>query len=246
MVYQRLKIVRKEVIGEYIKISLKGREIAKDALPGNFIMVKPDDRNDPLLPRPFAILDTDEEIFDILIKVKGRGTRIISERPVGDFLFILGPSGKPFIPSERGILIGGGIGIASLIFLSKFMKGGIVFLGAKTRDGIFGKEILEKRNFDTHIFTEDGSLGEKGLVINGLKKVLQRDVSVPIFGCGPLPMLKWLKTFSEKEGMKTYLFLEERMACGMGVCKGCAVRTTSGYKLVCKDGPVFLAEDVIL
>jgi len=246
MVYQRLKIVRKEIVGEYVKISLKGREISKDALPGNFVMVKPDDRDDPLLPRPFAILDTDKDIFDILIKVKGRGTKIISEKSVGDALFILGLSGKPFIPSERGILIAGGIGIVSLIFLSKFMKGGIAFIGAKTKDGIFGREILEKRKFDTHILTEDGSLGEKGLVVDGLKKVLQRSMSAPIFGCGPLPMLKWLKAFSEKEDIKTYLFLEERMACGMGVCKGCAVRTTSGYKLVCKDGPVFLAENVIL
>lgn len=246
MVYRKLKIVHKEIVGEYVKISLEDSEISREGKPGNFVMVKPDDRFDPLLPRPFAILDSNQSTFDILIKVKGKGTDIISQKPVGSFLFVLGPLGKAFIPPERGILIAGGIGIVSLIFLSKFMEGGIALIGAKGKGGIFGKSILEERGFDVHIFTEDGSLGNKGLVIDGISDIVQQNSSLPLFGCGPLPMLKWLKIFSEREKITAYLFLEEKMACGMGVCRGCAVRTLSGYKLVCKDGPVFLAKDVIL
>ena len=246
MVYRKLKIIHKEIIGEYVKISLADREISGEGKPGNFVMVKPDDRFDPLLPRPFGILDSSQSTFDILIKVKGRGTKIISQKPVGSFLFVLGPLGNVFIPPEKGILIAGGIGIASLIFLSKFMKGGIAVIGAKGKGGIFGRSILEKRGFDVHIFTEDGSLGDKGLVVDGIPKIVRENSSLPLFGCGPLPMLKWLKIFSEREKIPAYLFLEERMACGMGVCRGCAVKTLSGYKLVCKDGPVFSAKDVIL
>ena len=246
MVYRKLKIVHRENIGEYVKISLEDGEIARGGKPGNFVMVKPDDRSDPLLPRPFGILDNNQNTFDILIKVKGRGTEIISQKPVNSFLFVLGPLGKVFVPPEKGILIAGGIGIVSLIFSSKFMKGGVALIGAKDKEGIFGKDILEKRGFDVHIFTEDGSLGNKGLVVDGILEVVRQNSSLPLFGCGPLPMLKWLKVFSEREEIPTYLFLEERMACGMGVCRGCAVKTLSGYKLVCKDGPVFLAKDVIL
>jgi len=247
MVYQRLKIVHKEVIGGYTKLSIRDKEIPQGALPGNFAMVKPDDRNDPLLPRPFAILEVDNNIFEILVKVKGKGTKIIAEKSVGDTLFLFGPLGKSFIPPKKGILIAGGIGVASLFFLSKFMEGGIALLGATSKNGIFGKEIFKKRNFDVYISTEDGSMGKKGLITDMLKNLFKKGIpSMPLIGCGPLPMLKHLKSLSENKSLTTYLFLEARMACGIGVCRGCAVRTKSGYKLICKDGPVFKAEDVIL
>jgi len=227
-------------------IRLFAPDIASNCLPGQFVNFRCSQLYDPLLRRPISIFDADEDKGEIylLIRIVGKGTNLLSRLEEGDKLDILGPLGNSFPKDDfpNPLLVAGGIGIAPLYFLARNLNHPTLIWGAKGKKEFFLLDELRKSS-RLLLFTEDGSLGEKGLATDKLPSLSQgHDV---IFACGPVPMLKEVVRIAREIGIPSFISLEERMACGFGACLGCAVRTKQGYKILCKEGPILPGEEVV-
>lgn len=246
---------QKQLTDDVFDMWIDAREIAKAVKPGQFISVYSRDGS-RLLPRPISICETDKDRsrLRIVYRTVGAGTREFAGLKPGDSIEVMGPLGNGF-PLEAGLkgrkafLIGGGIGIPPMLELAKQLEcEKEVVLGY--RDVLFLNEEFTPYG-KVHLATEDGSTGTKGNVLDAIKaEGLKADV---IFACGPTPMLKALKAYALEEGITCYLSLEEKMACGIGACLACVCQTKDvdshsmvRNKRICKDGPVFLAEEVEL
>ena len=227
-------------------------EMAKAAVPGQFIAVYPND-SARLLPRPISICETDpeKELLRIVYRVAGEGTKELSSCRAGDTLSIMGPLGNGFpLKDKKALLIGGGIGIPPMLELAKALScEKTAVLGYRDSQTFLAEEIGKYAGLA--VATEDGSVGTKGTVLDAIKaQGLKADI---IYACGPTPMLRALKEYAAKEGIERWISLEERMACGVGACLGCVCHSKDvdehsnvRNKRVCKDGPVFLADEVEL
>ena len=244
-----------EVAPKYYKIKLACSSIAKRARPGQFLEVKVSNTYEPLLRRPLGINRVNGASIEILYEVVGRGTEILSQRKPGEYLDVIGPLGNGFsLPSTINhqpstILVAGGMGVAPLVFLAeKLAKGkGLVLIGAKTKRQILCEKEFKDFGFRVKVATDDGSRGFKGKVTDVLKHLLSTiDYRLsPIYGCGPRPMLKRIAQISGEYNIPAQISLEEHLACGIGACLGCVIDTKQGYKRVCKEGPVFNAQEII-
>jgi dihydroorotate dehydrogenase electron transfer subunit len=250
------EIVRTEQLAEDIfRTTVRAPDIAQAAKPGQFMMIKTSDGLDPLLRRPFSIHQVAAGgLVQVLFKALGKGTRLMAGLQPGQAMDLLGPLGQGFTIDRDHLhcLVGGGIGIAPLLFLAKKLlkenKPGTikVLLGART-----GKEIatladdFESMGLAVHSATEDGSLGHHGLVTD-LFHQLDPNGQYMVYTCGPHPMLKAVVADCMKNSWGCQVSLETHMACGLAACLGCAVQKAdlSGYVHVCKDGPVFEAKEV--
>ncbi|MCM8772988.1 MAG: dihydroorotate dehydrogenase electron transfer subunit [Candidatus Omnitrophica bacterium] len=240
------KILKNENLsGNYYFLILENN-FKKIFKPGNFIHIK---IGNNFLRRPFSIALFDREKIGIIYKVVGKGTDELRKKKKGEFLDILGPCGNffPIYKNKKVCIIGGGTGIAPLIFLSKVLKkyGNDVyfFYGARDKNLIFFKLLLTGINY---IFsTDNGSYGKKGNIFDVFKN-FEENFQV-IYGAGPEILLKKLSIYSEN--IPVYISVENYMACGMGLCYGCVIRIRKNngyeYKRVCKDGPVFKASEII-
>lgn len=262
MIVQKKKTVARVVSNREIASGIYDMwletKLAGGAAAGQFIGVYPADRS-TLLPRPISICEADRERgrLRIVFRVAGKGTEEFSACREGDEVKILGILGNGYPLKEAAgksvIAFGGGIGIPPLVELAKALReqGSDVTVVAGYRDHeLFLKEDLEK-HARVYIATEDGSAGIKGNVLTVMEeKNLQAEL---LMACGPMPMLRAVKGYSEKHGIRAFISLEERMACGVGACLGCVCRTSktdphSHVKnaRICTDGPVFDAADVDL
>lgn len=246
---ERMIVVRQEEIARNIfELTLQG-QIVQDMNPGQFVHVRVSDTLEPLLRRPISIASIDKEANEVTLiyRAGGRGTKYLSLNQIGDEVDVLGPLGNGF-PVEAtpeggtALLVGGGIGVPPLYELAKQLNARgirtIQVFGFQTEDVVFYEEQFSSLG-DTHIVTDDGSKGTKGLVTDLLAE-LQPEFDV-FYSCGPLPMLRALQNqYPDKEG---YLSFEERMGCGIGACFACICKTTDetekDYVKVCSDGPVF-------
>ncbi len=248
----------KELIKDHYLLTLHPLEKTRKPEPGNFFMVSVETGLDPLLKRPLSIHRRTREGFQLLYRIAGKGTKILSGKRPDDLLEIIGPLGNGF-PVSRGeddiILVAGGIGIAPLFCLAESLlkkKGGgsrILFYGARTRDEVLCMDELKSIGIETVISTDDGTSGERGDIVRVLKNFLSRSSSSAtnhlLYACGPEPMLKSLSALAMEYNLKGYFALEQNMACGLGTCLGCVVNTVHGYKRVCKEGPVFPIEEIL-
>ncbi len=251
MLIENSVLESKRQLGERIfQIIVHSPKIAKLAKPGQFCNIKVSESDFPLLRRPFSISDVDNNSIFFLFDIHGEGTKILSQKRVGDALDILGPLGNGFDiygDFETAIFVAGGLGSAPFPFLAKALsdKKIISFVGARNLDLLLHEDIPTP-----HIATDDGTLGFKGNVVELLTDfIAQNDLKkFRIFSCGPNPMLKALQKYSIDNNLDCQISVECAMACGFGICQGCPIVTSNGdtYKLVCKDGPVFNAKDVIL
>ncbi len=239
---EECKIVEKKIYNNYLFLKLETKEIAKNAKPGQFVNIRVSENYDPLLRRPFSISDCEENFISLLIQIKGRATKILSDRKEGENLNIIGPLGNSFPLSEKDALfIAGGIGIAPFPFLFRYIKNAKMLFGVKSSNFLPDMKVFS--GMDILISSDDGSVGEKGTVVDLLVK--EDFLKKTIYVCGPNPLFKALnKVFCEE--VEAYYSLENYMACGFGACKGCVVKTIYGNKLVCKDGPIFKWNEVIL
>jgi len=212
--------------------------------PGQFVMMKVPDGG-VFLRRPFSIHDYQKGVLTIMHKVVGKGTEQLSKAPEDTPILTLGPLGRWFTVSRRNIpiVVAGGIGFAGVYALIKKLQGkASIFFGCSTSDEV--ALLKDAMPFHPFVATLDGSYGFKGNVIQLLKIHLDglKGKNVEIFTCGPDNMVKSLKRLIEPYRIPCQVLLEERMACGMGLCFGCVKKTTDvqePYKRVCKEGPVF-------
>ena len=220
--------------------------------PGQFVMLSPGPvgvvpRTDPLLPRPMAVFRSDGTQLEVLYKVVGRATALLAAAQPGARVGVVGPLGGGFpLPNaeERAILVGGGTGIASLYDLAVAAAAAgarvTVLLGARTADELLARAEFEALGGDLRLATEDGSAGARGLVTAPLEAALAEGGAARVYACGPTAMMRAVAERAAAAGGPCHVSLENRMACGYGVCLGCAVpRAAGGFDLVCRDGPVF-------
>lgn len=251
-------------------MSLKVPNDFQTAVPGQFVMIRVTGREEPFLPRPFSINflnpNNTGTIMGILYKVVGKGTRIFSRLKKEDELYVMGPLGNGFdIPPDRKkiALVAGGMGVAPLSFLAEYLKRQtsstvqgvqeiVCYFGASTSQLILDRGRLEDTCSKLMISTDDGSDGYHGTVTQLFQNHVDSyaDNDSIIFCCGPDPMVAAVAEIVNKYSIPCQVSMEERMACGVGACLGCAVRVKSHgdrphYMTVCKDGPVFDINDII-
>ena len=243
-------IIRQEEIsyGVY-SMWLKTEQVAGQAKPGQFVSVYCHEGS-RLLPRPISIceIDREDQAIRIVYRVVGKGTEELSQMRTGRCLDIVGPLGNGFpLKDKKAFLIGGGIGIPPLLELAKELKSEKqMVLGY--RDSMFLQEEFKKQG-SLYVATEDGSYGTDGNVLDAIRENgLNAEI---IYACGPMPMLRAVKAYAKERGIECWISLEERMACGIGACLGCVCNskerdshTNVNNKRICKEGPVFRAEEV--
>ena len=209
--------------------------------PGQFVNIKLDGL---YLRRPISICDAEEGKLTLIYKVVGKGTEQMKEMTEGslDILSSLGNGYDTSISGEKPLLIGGGVGVPPLYMLAKeLVKEGkevSVILGFNTKDEIFYEEEFKALGCKVYVTTVDGSYGIKGFVTEAMKEIDYTH----FFTCGPEPMLKAVWNASETSGQLSF---EERMGCGFGACMGCSCKTLTGFKRICKDGPIMMKEEIL-
>lgn len=254
------ELVKKEQLKpDIFKFSVKAPSIVKNSKPGNFIEIRVTDQTEPFLRRPISIYNLDREngILEFIFQVKGKGTEILSKREVGKQIDIVGPVGYgtfKYENYENIAIIGGGIGVFPLYELAKCAKKDgknvTTYLGFRSENFVVLEDEFKKVSSELILTTDDGSYAKEGFAINYLKKDIEAGKIDAIFACGPLPMLKAVQKLAIEKDIPCQISLEEKMACGLGVCLGCAVKTAKSpkeapeYWHVCKAGPVFNAKDV--
>ncbi|TGY97098.1 dihydroorotate dehydrogenase electron transfer subunit [Petralouisia muris] len=243
-------IIRQEEISSGIySMWLKTDKIAGQAKPGQFLSVYCREGS-RLLPRPISLCEIDQEdqAVRIVYRVAGKGTEELSEMRTGGSLEVVGPLGNGFpLKEKKAFLIGGGIGIPPMLQLAKELQcEKQIILGY--RDSLFLQKEF-KRQGKLYVATEDGSFGVEGNVLDAIRENgLDAEI---IYACGPAPMLRAVKAYAREKKIECWVSLEERMACGIGACLGCVCQsrekdshTNVNNKRICKEGPVFRAEEV--
>lgn len=251
-----------EISPGYYRMRILAPDYTRLAKPGQFVMFRVQKAEQPLLRRPFGIFRTGfmpadceamppKEFVELIYKVVGSGTEIMQRLHQGDPVELLGPLGKGFepgAPEEEKILVGGGIGLVPLYMLAEQLVDTSkvrLLMGGRTRDDIITVTEFERLGVETYVSTEDGSLGERGLVTQVLENKLAETAQKTVFACGPMPMIRAVQKICKRYDAPLQVSLEALMACGVGACLGCVVKgaghteETPSYLCTCKTGPVF-------
>jgi dihydroorotate dehydrogenase electron transfer subunit len=251
------QIIENSAVGpDTWRMEIRSPKITAAAQPGQFVMVSVGQAStDPLLRRPLSIHQAGNGVLSLLYRIVGKGTRLMSLMRQGEAISLLGPLGNGFTigSSPHHCLVGGGLGVAPLLFLARQIKERFpgeklsILLGGRSGDELLALEDFQK-TAPVHLATDDGSQGLHGLVTD----LLAREISGPatLYTCGPTPMMKGVARLAAERQWRCQVSLEAVMACGMGACLGCTVQrsgfdeTEKKYVHVCKDGPVFEAEEI--
>ena len=241
-----LKIAEnRKVNGKYFKLVFRSKALARGVKPGQFVNVLLNPSQDPFLRRPFSYYRISGDRIEILYEILGRGTAILAGKKKGDELKVLGPLGLPFkqklLKNKKRILVAGGVGVPPLVFLAEHFPAEAILIGAKSREEVLPKSELAKIKGEILYATNDGSYGKKGYVTVLLEEILKNEKPENLFiqTCGPKPMMQAVLDFARPRGMEGEASVDNTMACGMGVCLGCMVKTPDGWVPSCTEGPVF-------
>ena len=241
-------------------LALDVPDVFRQSAPGQFVMLRFVDNASIFLPRPLSIHSVyghhGRVVLELLYQVVGEGTRLLSKLQKGDRIQVHGPLGRGFdldIQIRRIVLVAGGMGIAPIRYLAEAVnrQAGceiICYHGARCADVLLANEDIKPLCGSYHVATDDGSAGYHGFVTDLLARDLDTydDETSVVCACGPHPMLKSLARVVRGRKVRCQVSIEERMACGVGACLGCAVMTAGGiYKAVCKDGPVFNMDELV-
>jgi dihydroorotate dehydrogenase electron transfer subunit len=250
---------------EYNVVALDAAAIARDALPGQFVMVKPALGNDPLLRRPFSIFEILRDGggrpigVSILNKRIGAGTRLLFDVVPGSRVPCLGPLGQPFTVADgtdEAWMVAGGVGLAPFVTLAEALAArrmpATLFYGGRRSADLFYVEVFERLGVRVVLATEDGSRGESGRVTVPLERALAAAPAgrhVTLYVCGPTPMMAATASLARRYGLRAIVSLEQVMGCGLGGCYSCVVpirrNGSAHFVRSCIDGPVFDAGDIL-
>lgn len=258
---EEARVLGQELVGEeYRCLVLQAPGIAAAAVPGQFVHLRVPGLDDRVLRRPFSIYRVKGDELLLLYKTVGTGTRAMNALKAGDALSVMGPLGRGFPldrPGSVPLLVGGGYGAAPLSFLAERLpRPGVVFLGGRRAADVLCLDDFKRLGWEAKIATEDGSLGEKGLVTGVLDRWLDaRPAGAPageIYACGPDGLLKALAGRAADRGLTAWLSMDRHMGCGAGVCLACVIRVKrpdgNGGEIwarVCKEGPVFESRELV-
>jgi len=250
----------KKISSIYFKLELSSPEISRVCRPGQFINILPKKNWTHVMRRPMSIAGKSENTISIIYKVVGEGTSILKSLNPNDTLDIIGPLGNWWTGFETcyPILIAGGVGIGPILFLHDHLTeiniDHHLIMGTRTKDEQF---LFSLKNGDLSFTTDDGSFGQRGTVINVLKELFYDSVSnAKLFCCGPQKMLDAVNLFAISNSLTCSLALETIMACGIGICQGCAIEVNkkieldagtyrNKFLLACIDGPIFNGKELI-
>lgn len=245
------KIIENEIIGiDVYRITFSDKYLSENLTAGQFVNVC----CDKTLRRPLSIadIDTENHMISLIYQIRGEGTQILSKKQKGDIIDVVGPLGNGFDVSnvKKVLIVGGGIGSIPLLYLARQLNDADVALGFKSKSDVILEKEFKLFSKNVKIATDDGSYGYHGYVSALAKEMIEKTEYDCIYACGPIIMMKLVKTIAEENNLPVYLSLEERMACGIGACDGCVVETEDNgkteYKKVCSDGPVFDGTKVVL
>ena len=240
----------------YYRLVLQAPALAAAAAPGHFVMLRVSANLDPLLARPFGISSViSKRSIELYYRVAGKGTSLLTRVTPGQTLNLFGPLGNGFPAPDKAVtplLVAGGSGFPPLLyFAAQYGKQAHLFVGSRDKECLPPAAVvkdLRSRTKAIHYATEDGSRGVCGFVTDPLAAYLARPAAAGtpvIYACGPHAMLASVSRLAAEHAVPCYVSMEERMACGLGVCMGCSVSMKAGgYKRVCKEGPVFLSSDI--
>ncbi len=257
-----IPLVRREPLeGPYLLLTLRHPEVAREARPGQFVMIKAGTSAELPLRRPFSILRIDpaRDEFTLFLKVIGPGTRGLAALAVGGLAQCLGPLGQPFSLPPAGseaLMIAGGYGIAPFLMMSlelvRLRRSGRVFYGGRTAGELQLRDPFARIGMPLVAATEDGSLGAKGRVTAPLTAYLDEHAGTPtLYACGPEAMLQAVARLAERRGLPCQVSLDPWMGCGVGTCLGCVVwvrkpdEARAQYRCACTEGPVFDSRHVV-
>lgn len=250
-------VSQEEIAREIYSLTLHSPEIARKNRPGQFINIQTNPRGEPLWRRPFSVASISGENLEIIYKAIGIGTNQMAALSAGESADIIGPLGSGFTLSRGDntipLLIGGGLGFAPLVILRDY------FVEMGYRPALFMGAITEAEHYyredqmaDLYLSSDDGSLGYHGFITDRLRLYLEdapKEQAFVAYSCGPEPMMRVVAHICHNYGIPLELSIEREMACGIGLCQGCAIELRlphQRYALVCKDGPIFNAEHLAL
>lgn len=242
-----LRLIDKQLWSRSVLLKLRAQEeeCLPEIFPGQFVQVRVDGSPTTYLRRPISVyyVDQAKQELWLLVQMVGDGTRTLSETAIGALINVMLPLGRPFSmpenPAAKLMLIGGGVGIAPLLYLGKVLKDNgfqpQFLLGARMASDLTQLDLYEEFG-EVYVTTEDGSLGEKGFVTQHSVLANQPDM---IYCCGPKPMMMAVARYAKEHDVFCELSLENTMACGLGACLCCVEDTKEGHQCVCQEGPVF-------
>ncbi len=267
MRYQlEVPIVAHEQLADYeYEITVHAPQVAREAMPGQFLQVLYDQTYNPFTRRPFSVYRVDPEkgTFSIVYLARGVFTLGLRNKQVGQNLSIVGPLGNWFQPDPNPdathVMVAGGVGAPPLYFLAQRLSCGDrtdcrvgVINGARSKELLVGIEEFDELRIDVQYTTDDGSHGLRGIVTDALLKLLDSaDGPVHVYTCGPTAMMRAVVAICVHRGIPCQVSLETLMPCGLGVCMGCVVKikdeSATGYQYLrsCYEGPVFRADEII-
>ena len=261
---------KREVAPRHFELSLCCAAVSHSARAGQFVhllpqsQTEPEDQNwsfEPLLRRAFSVMDTHGDDFEILFRVEGRGTQLLSRARAGEWLDLIGPLGNGFtFPNEmtEALLVGGGVGVPPMVLAARRLRErGVavrVLIGARSSKDVLCESRFEALDVPLDIATDDGSRGHHGRVDVLLARALEENPNAPVFACGPYLMLRTVSALCEAKNVACEVSLEENMPCGIGVCNGCVVAMRphedapgddyGRYKRICVHGPACDAREI--
>jgi dihydroorotate dehydrogenase electron transfer subunit len=244
-------VENKHIRKHYYLMKLESSYIAGQAKAGNFVMVAVSKSFEPLLKRPFGILDVQPPKIRLYYEIVGKGTEMMADLKPGDRVNVVGPLGNAFpeLENKNILVVGGGRGIAPLFYaMGRYTANNNVFLiyGAKSSEDMNLLEEIEQLPLKrTFLYTDDGSKGKKGFVTSDISEIIAENAIDVTISCGPEAMFENLYHTINDIGTENYVSMEAMMGCGFGICYSCAVKTVDGdYKKTCIDGPVFKMEAI--
>jgi len=247
------KVVSNEKLcPRFYRLCLDAKSIVKKIQPGQFIHIRVTDGLEPFFRRPFSVYRAKKHV-EVFYEAIGPGTGILASKVKGDGLDVLGPVGNEFTLPPKDIkqvvMIAGGIGIAPFLILSDVLKKRkcemILLYGGRTRGHVYKMKEFKDNGCKVYVATDDGSVGVKGIVSKLFPKIKTDSKTTMIYTCGPTRMMAAVQKFAKKHKLRGQAACEEVMACALGACLGCSIKTKSGYKTVCYDGPVFDLQEVV-